>query len=97
MLKISGEGFCQRGGFGIDRGELDRVAGEIQAVAALGVQVAVVVGGGNFMRGASFANELGIDLPTADYLTGMPHLAENLEAGLEAMGVDVTRAEEDLL
>jgi hypothetical protein len=35
--------------------------------------------------------------PTADYLTGMPHLAENLEAGLEAMGVDVTDAEEDFL
>ena len=35
--------------------------------------------------------------PTSDYLTGMPHLAENLEAGLEAMGVDVTGEEEDLL
>lgn len=35
--------------------------------------------------------------PTADYLMGMPHLAENLEAGLEAMGVDVTDAEEDFL
>ncbi len=35
--------------------------------------------------------------PTADYLMGMPHLAENLEAGLDAMGVDVTDAEEDFL
>lgn len=35
--------------------------------------------------------------PTEDYLTGMPDLAENLEAGLEAMGIDVTDAEEDLL
>ncbi|NEX47054.1 DUF3775 domain-containing protein [Pseudotabrizicola algicola] len=35
--------------------------------------------------------------PTADYLIGMPHLAENLEAGLEAMGIDVTGEEEDLL
>jgi hypothetical protein len=33
--------------------------------------------------------------PTADYLQGMPHLAENLEAGLEALGIDVTDAEED--
>lgn len=33
--------------------------------------------------------------PTAQYLTGMPHLAENLEAGLEALGFDVTDAEED--
>lgn len=36
-------------------------------------------------------------VPTAQYLLGMPHLAENLEAGLEAMGVDVARAEEDFL
>jgi hypothetical protein len=35
--------------------------------------------------------------PTADYLMGMPHLAENLEAGLEALGVDVTGEEEDFL
>jgi hypothetical protein len=36
-------------------------------------------------------------VPTADYLMGMPHLAENLEAGLEALGIDVTGEEEDLL
>jgi hypothetical protein len=35
--------------------------------------------------------------PTATYLMGMPHLAENLEAGLDAMGVDVAGEEEDLL
>jgi hypothetical protein len=35
--------------------------------------------------------------PTADYLMGMPHLAENLESGLEAMGIDVVAEEEDLL
>ncbi|WP_050527651.1 DUF3775 domain-containing protein [Pseudorhodobacter aquimaris] len=36
-------------------------------------------------------------VPTADYLMGMPHLAENLEAGLDAMGIDVDGEEEDLL
>ena len=36
-------------------------------------------------------------VPTSVYLSGMPHLAENLEAGLDAMGVDVTAAEEDFL
>jgi rubrerythrin len=35
--------------------------------------------------------------PTEDYLMGMPHLAENLEAGLEAMGIDVADEEEDFL
>lgn len=33
--------------------------------------------------------------PTADYLMGMPHLGENLESGMEALGIDVTEAEED--
>ncbi len=36
-------------------------------------------------------------IPTADYLMGMPHLAENLESGLDAMGVDVSGEEEDFL
>ena len=36
-------------------------------------------------------------VPTEDYLMGMPHLAENLEAGLEALGIDVTGEEEYLL
>ena len=36
-------------------------------------------------------------VPTADYLMGMPHLAENLEAGLDAMGIDVAGTEEDFL
>ncbi len=36
-------------------------------------------------------------VPTQDYLMGMPHLAENLEAGMDAMGIDVAGAEEDFL
>ena len=36
-------------------------------------------------------------IPTSDYLMGMPHLAENLEAGLDALGVDVAGTEEDFL
>ncbi|MBE2278169.1 MAG: DUF3775 domain-containing protein [Rhodobacteraceae bacterium] len=39
----------------------------------------------------------GATTPTADYLMGMPHLAENLEAGLDALGIDVSGEEEDLL
>jgi Protein of unknown function (DUF3775) len=39
----------------------------------------------------------GATTPTADYLMGMPHLAENLEAGLDALGVDVAGEEEDFL
>ncbi len=87
LLKISGEGFCPPGGFGIHRTELDRIAGEINDVVNLGVQVAVVVGGGNFMRGARFASELGIDLATADYM-GMLATVQNalaLQEGLERL------------
>jgi hypothetical protein len=47
---------------------------------------------------AAVANALAeATVPTEDYLMGMPHLAENLEAGLDAMGVDVAGAEEDFL
>ncbi|MFO0838392.1 MAG: UMP kinase [Phycisphaerae bacterium] len=90
LLKISGEGFCPRGGFGIHRAELDRIANEIHEVKALGVQIAVVVGGGNFMRGANFAEELGIELATADYM-GMLATVLNalaLQEGLERLRHD---------
>lgn len=68
LLKISGEGFCPPGQFGIHREELDNIAREVHDVAALGVQVAVVVGGGNFLRGSRFASELGIAEASADYM-----------------------------
>jgi len=68
LLKISGEGFCPPGGFGIHAEPLDRVTSEIHEVVELGVQVAVVVGGGNFLRGERFSQELGIDIATADYM-----------------------------
>jgi len=90
LLKISGEGFCEPGGFGIDRAALDRVAGEIERVARLGVQIAVVVGGGNFLRGHDFAQELGIELATADYM-GMLATVINalaLQEALERRGLD---------
>jgi uridylate kinase len=88
LLKISGEGFCTPGGFGIQRDRLDRVAGEIDGVAKLGVQLAVVVGGGNFFRGKHFAEELGICIATADYM-GMLGTVLNalaLQEALERLG-----------
>ncbi len=90
VLKISGEGFCPPGDFGIHREPLDRVAAEIHDVSELGVQVIVVVGGGNLMRGASFSNDLGIDIATADYM-GMLATVLNamaLQEALERLGSD---------
>src|SRR5438552_937381 len=68
VLKISGEGFGNPGGFGIDGDALKRIAEEIISVAKLGVQVAVVVGGGNFLRGATTASRLHIQEATAHYM-----------------------------
>jgi uridylate kinase len=68
LLKVSGEGFCKPGGFGIDGQELEAMAREIQAAARLGAQIAVTVGGGNIIRGASLAKEGRIAQATADYM-----------------------------
>jgi uridylate kinase len=97
LLKISGEGFCPRGSTGIHADELRAVAREIHTVAELGVQLAVVVGGGNFMRGPQFASELGIEPATADYM-GMLATVLNalaLREALETLG-HVTRVQSAL-
>src|SRR5437763_6685700 len=68
LLKISGEGFCHEGGFGIEATELENIASQCAEVAKMGVQLAVVVGGGNFIRGATFAEDGHIPRATADYM-----------------------------
>lgn len=68
LLKISGEAFCQPGGFGIDGSELELIAGQIAQAASLGTQLAVVVGGGNVIRGAKLAAEGQVPQATADYM-----------------------------
>ncbi len=68
LLKISGEAFCKPGGFGIDSDELQVIANEIAAALKTGVELAVVVGGGNIIRGATLAQQGHIDQSTADYM-----------------------------
>jgi len=68
ILKISGESFCRPGGFGIDADELDAIAAEIAEAAKVGVEIAVVVGGGNIIRGGDLAATGRIDQSTADYM-----------------------------
>src|SRR5580692_7952815 len=68
LLKISGEGLCREGGFGLDAGELTTMCQQIAEVAKSGVQVAVVVGGGNFVRGETLAAAGHIQRATADYM-----------------------------
>jgi uridylate kinase len=53
LLKISGEALAADRGFGVDTTRMHEIAGEIQEVHAMGVQMAIVVGGGNFFRGVA--------------------------------------------
>jgi uridylate kinase len=65
LLKLSGEALMGAQGFGIDPLTTARIAQEVEEVRELGVEVAIVVGGGNFIRGVA-ASESGIDRVVAD-------------------------------
>jgi uridylate kinase len=67
VLKLSGEALAGGLGYGIDPPVLDRVAAEVRDVAGLGVQIAIVIGGGNIFRGIA-ASAGGMDRATADYM-----------------------------
>lgn len=68
LLKLSGEAFCAKGGSGVDAAELALIAGEIKSAVETGAEVAVVVGGGNIIRGAELAAEGMIPRATADHM-----------------------------
>src|SRR3954467_655725 len=88
LLKISGEGFCHEGGFGIEAPELENIARQCIEVARMGVQLGIVVGGGNFIRGATFSKEGHIPRSPADYM-GMLATVLNavaLQETMEAFG-----------
>jgi len=88
LVKVSGEALMGPGGFGIDQGTLDRIAGDLVATRALGVELGIVVGGGNIFRGVTVSQQ-GIPRVTADMMgmlaTVMNALA--LESALERTGV----------
>ena len=89
MLKLSGEALASDKGFGIDSDVVNRLCEEIKAVTKAGIEVAVVVGGGNFWHGLR-GSGAGMDRASADYMgmlaTVMNALA--LQDGLEKHGVD---------
>src|SRR5579871_6486776 len=88
LLKISGEGFCREGGFGIEAGELEIIARQCIDVARMGVQLAIVVGGGNFIRGSTFSEKGHIPRATADYMGMLATIlnAMALQETMEKMG-----------
>jgi uridylate kinase len=67
VIKLSGEGLAGDLGYGIAPAVIREVAEEIREVHGLGVQIAIVIGGGNIIRGVSAASE-GMDRATADYM-----------------------------
>jgi uridylate kinase len=88
LLKLSGESFCQPGSFGIDGGMLNELAERITQIRQLGAELAIVVGGGNFLRGEAFSKVSQIPRNTADYM-GMLATVINacaLQETLERLG-----------
>ena len=83
LLKLSGEALMGEGHYGIDRAVVERIVVEIAGILQLGVEVAVVVGGGNIFRGMKSAGD-GMDRVTADYM-GMLATTMNALALHDAM------------
>jgi uridylate kinase len=67
LIKLSGEGLAGEDGFGIDPGVIGGIAKQIRDVHSLGVQVGIVIGGGNIIRGMTAASQ-GMDRANADYM-----------------------------
>jgi uridylate kinase len=91
LLKLSGEALMGNQGFGIDPEVLQEISQEVKEINELGVEVAIVIGGGNIFRGIAASN-YGVDRVTADYMgmlaTVMNGLA--LQGAMEKEGV-ITR------
>jgi len=89
LLKVSGEVLMGDQGFGIDMGTVEAVAGEIADVARTGVELCLVIGGGNIFRGVSKA-AAGMERASADYMgmlaTVMNALA--MQNALERIGIE---------
>jgi uridylate kinase len=93
LLKLSGEALAGRQGYGIEPDVLSGIAAEIRDVVELGVQVAVVIGGGNIFRGIA-ASSAGMDRASADYMGMLATVINSvaMQDALEKLGV-VTRVQ----
>ncbi len=87
VVKLSGEYLAGSQGFGLDQATVDRIAGDLIAARELGTEIAVVVGGGNIVRGVEVSAR-GVSRPTGDTM-GMLATVMNclaLEAAIERKG-----------
>ena len=87
MLKLSGEALGGEAGAGLDQKAITAIAGEVRDAAAAGVEIALVVGGGNFLRGSQVTS-LGIERGTGDYMGMMATMmnALALQSVIEGLG-----------
>jgi len=89
LLKLGGESLAaENGAFGIDQMAIEGIATEILAARELGVEIAIVIGGGNIFRGAT-ASSLGMERATADYMGMLATVINSLalQHALEAQGI----------
>lgn len=88
LLKISGEVLTGEGGFGIDPSVIQQIAGEIKEVKSLGVEMGIVIGGGNIFRGVA-ASSKGMDRVSADHMGMLATIINGiaLQDALEKIGV----------
>ena len=88
LLKVSGEALMGGGQYGIDVATVDRIASEVKDAISLGVDVCMVIGGGNIFRGLSGAAD-GMDRASADYMGMLATIMNALamQNGLERLGV----------
>src|SRR5690625_592272 len=88
VLKLSGEALSGDIGYGIDPKVIQSIANQVKEIAELGIEIAIVVGGGNIWRG-KVGSEMGMDRANADYMgmlaTVMNSLA--LQDSLESIGI----------
>ena len=88
LLKLSGEGLAGREGFGIQPGVIGGIAEQIREIHDLGIQISLVIGGGNIIRGITAASQ-GMDRAQADYMGMLASVinAMALQDALEKVGV----------
>ena len=88
LLKLSGEALMGKNEFGLDVNTLERIAGEVKTVFELGVEICLVIGGGNIFRGVE-ASAKGLERGTADYMGMLATVINALavQGALERIGV----------
>ena len=90
LLKLSGEGFCEPGSWGIEAAPLKRTVAIVTELINMGVQVALVNGAGNLMRGSELTESVGVQRTTGDHMGMLATVMNSLALGdaLNASGID---------